>query len=125
MRVFAENERLDASEIDPVALDSIEIRWVEVRREWRNIDLLIRIETLDDGHWVLTIENKLRSIQSAGQLAKYRKIVEENFPNASQRLFVFLTQYDEEPEDQGYVSASYRQVHDVLSECVEEQRDVD
>ena len=124
MRIFAENDRTDVSIIDPVILDSIDIRWVEVRREWRNIDLLVRIETQNDGHWVLTIENKLRSTQSTDQLAKYRQIAEESFPKASRRLFVFLTQNEEEPLDLAYVSASYRQVHDVLIECVQEQRDV-
>jgi hypothetical protein len=124
MRIFAEGQSENADTVDPVVLDSIEIRWVEVLREWRNIDLIVRIETLAHGHWVIAIENKLGSTQSAGQLAKYRQHVKESFKDASKRLFVFLTQLEEEPEDAGYMSASYRQVHEVLSECVEEQKDV-
>jgi hypothetical protein len=124
MRVVAEGEAAEGELFDPLTFDSCEIRWVEVLREWRKIDLLVRIETVDQGHWIIAIENKLLSSQSSGQLTKYRKLIEEYFNTASKRLFVFLTHQEEEPEDAAYVSASYQQVNEVLRDCVEEQKDV-
>ena len=124
MRVFAEEEAEEGEPFDPVTVDSCEIRWVEVIREWRNVDLLIRIETVDHGHWIVAIENKVQSSQGSDQLTRYRKQVEESFKSATKRLFVFLTRREEEPNDAAYVVASYQQVSEVLRDCIEEQKDV-
>ncbi len=124
MRVFSEEEPEQGNVPDPVLLDSCEIRTVEVLREWRHLDLLVGIQTQQDGLWVVAIENKVRARQGEGQLGKYRRQVEESFKSAARRVFIFLTQQDEEPEDPHYTRASYRQVFEVLRDCVEEQRDI-
>jgi len=124
MRVVAESQSENADKVDVVELDSLEIRRVVVLREWRNIDLVLRIETFDQEEWVVAIENKVQASQTEGQLKGYRAKVEESFPTASKRIFIFLTQLEEDPGDSAYISASYKQVHDVLAECIEEQRDV-
>lgn len=124
MRVLAEGEVEDGSGLDPVTIESCEFRWVQVVREWRNLDVLVRIETLEQGLWVVAIENKVRATQASGQLQKYRKLVEDSFKDASKRLFIFLTQREEEPEDTAYVAASYQQVSEVLRDCIDQQDDV-
>ena len=124
MRVFHESESDEASYLDPVEIDSLSIRSVEVYREWSHIDLLVRIETFDGEEIVIGIENKVKAVQSKGQLIKYRERVESAFKKAKHKLFVFLTRREEEPEDEAWTSATYQQVHDVLEGCINEQRSV-
>jgi hypothetical protein len=124
MRLFHESESESASYLDPVEIDSLEIRSVEVHREWNHVDLLVRIETFDGEELIIGIENKVKAVQSKGQLIKYREKVESTFNKARHRLFVFLTRQEEEPEDDLWTSATYQQVHDVLESCVTEQRSV-
>lgn len=60
---------------------------VEVLREWRHIDLLVIDRT---NSIVILIENKIRSKESQGQLLKYIRTVEDDFP-AFTKIPVFLT----------------------------------
>ena len=124
MQVFHESESESASYIDPVALDSLNIRSVEVYREWNHIDLLLRIQTFDGDEIVVAIENKVRAFQSRGQLPRYRQRVESTYKTARHRLYIFLTRRDEDPEDDVWTAATYQQVHDILEECLNEQRSV-
>jgi len=87
---------------------------IEVRREWRNIDLLIIDQT---NNFVILIENKIYSRGSPGQLAKYQKLVNEEFPSfLVVPVFLTLTgQQDVEDEKtNGYISYSYLQLLDVF-----------
>lgn len=124
MRVFHESESEAASYIDPVELDSLNIRSVEVYREWNHIDLLLRIQTFDGDEIIIAIENKVRALQSQGQLPRYRQRIESTYKNAHHRLYIFLTRRDEDPEDEVWTAATYQQVHDILEECLNEQRSV-
>lgn len=124
MRIFHESESGSASYIDPVELDSLSIRSVEVYREWNHIDLLLRIQTFDGDEIVVAIENKVKASQSQDQLKRYRQRVESTYKNADHWLYIFLTQREEEPEDDAWVAATYQQVHDILEDCLNEQRSV-
>jgi PD-(D/E)XK nuclease superfamily len=121
MRVFHESDSDAACYLDPAEIDSVDIRNVEVFREWNSIDLVVQLETFSHGRWVVAIENKVRAKQRGGQLSDYRRTVEKAFPKATHRLFLFLTRYGEEPEDKSFAAATYSQVYEVLSGCVEEQ----
>ena len=84
-------------------LDDWNLGRAEVRREWRNIDLLI----LDQEHrFVCAIENKVDSGEGSGQLQRYREIVEREFVGYK-KSFVFLTKSGDEPSDDAYISVSY------------------
>ena len=122
MRVFHDSDSETACHLDPAEFDAMNLRSVTVEREWNSIDLLLKLETFDHGTWIVAIENKVRAKQRPGQLPDYRKRVEAAFPRAAHRLFIFLTQYPEDPEDPLFALATYRQVFEVLSGCVEEQR---
>ncbi len=93
--VIANNDfnTITALEIELSSFDN-----VEVRREWRNIDILIIHEDLKT---VLAIENKVDSSESRYQLKTYSQTLNEVFGDSYRILKVFLTpdgippQYDE------------------------------
>lgn len=69
---------------------------VEIRREWKNIDLFIRLPKAHiNEDLVFAIEIKVESSESKGQLEKYRNIVNEAYPKAKV-FFMFLTPTDHE-----------------------------
>ena len=76
-------------------LDGWNLGRTEVRKEWRNIDLLI----LDEhNRFVCAIENEVDSGEGPGQLQRYRKDVGQHFPNY-RRALVFLTKFGDKPSD--------------------------
>ena len=84
-------------------LDDLNLGQAEVRKEWRNIDLLI----LDQEHrFVCVIENKVDSGEGEGQLERYRHIVEQEFGDYK-KAFVFLTISGDDPSDDSYIPVSY------------------
>lgn len=97
--------------LSPIELDGEEMRGVEVRREWRNIDLLI---TCDEPAFVIAVENKVDSTEHSGQLARYRKIVAEYAPRR-EPMFVFLTIDGDEPSEDDWVPYTYADIHRVLT----------
>lgn len=86
-----------------------------VRREYRNIDLLIYSEK---NKFVLVIENKIRSKESEHQLNKYRKIVEDEFKDYK-KVYVFLTPEGEIPSDEeNWNIIDYRTILEILETAV-------
>jgi hypothetical protein len=114
--------------LEAVEIDALAIRAVHVQREWRSgkgfLDLLLRVQTFEDGEWVVAVENKIWSRESPGQLENYRKAVEHAFPNATRRLFVFLSRKDQKPSDELWTQADYKQVREELDGLRKEQADV-
>ena len=98
----------------PIELDGGELRGVEVRREWKNIDLLI---TCDDPSFVIAVENKVGSGEHSNQLYRYRKIVNEapGLAKYERRQFVYLTPEGESPSDETWTEYSYADLFRVLS----------
>ncbi len=96
--------------LSPVEIDSAELRGVDIRREWRNIDLLIMCK---DPAFVIAIENKVGSKEHSNQLDRYRKTVAEEFGDVKSQ-FVFLTRDGDEPTDDDWTIYSYEDVHRVL-----------
>lgn len=106
--------------LTPIDIDCWDLASVEVRREWKHIDLLLILKMGNQEQpWVICIENKVNSSQHSNQLSRYKEIVEEHFPQAPHKLYIFLTKDNEEPEDSSYLPASYTQVHNILENCVE------
>src|SRR5262245_42145447 len=92
--------------------DLMDFREVEVRREWRNIDILIDLP--DD---VVTVENKVDSSEHARQLRRYKDIADGEF-GAKRKHFVYLTPFGAdaaEVDDQVvYINYSYSQIGDII-----------
>lgn len=100
-----------------VDVDASEIRSVDVAREWNHIDVLVKVRLQDGRRWVIAIENKINANQSETQLEGYRTLVERLFPDC-QRLFVFLTMFEEQPDDAAWVRSDYSLVAEVLDALV-------
>ena len=101
-------------------------RNITVKREWKNIDLLIEDEA---NKVVIAIENKIDS-ELSDQLRRYEKIVEEQFPEKDcwDSYFIFLTPDGLDasveieklglPKDatikQEWLSADYQSIYDAI-----------
>jgi len=96
--------------ISPIQLDGEDLRGVEIRREWRHIDLLI---TCEEPKFVIAIENKIKSGEHSDQLHRYKKTVREHFPDHAD-MYAFLTVEGDEPSEEDWVPYSYGDVHRVL-----------
>ncbi|MBD8689367.1 PD-(D/E)XK nuclease family protein [Rhizobium sp. CFBP 13717] len=85
-------------QLKPLDVHLLDIQQAEVRREWRNIDLLIVIQSQKI---VIPVELKIESTQGTDQLGRYRRIAESEWPVGGgwKHLNVFLTKYEEEPVD--------------------------
>lgn len=107
--VFADSRASRRTLFDADALD---LREIELRREWRNIDLLILLP--ED---VVAVENKVDTSDHSGQLARYRRIVAEAFPG-KRRHFVYLSPFGSDPESQeecdAWINYSYAQIAEIL-----------
>jgi len=92
--------------------DIIDLSSVEIRREWRNIDLLI---ILDQD--VIVIENKIDTADHSDQLRRYKTIVDGVFAN-KHKHYVYLTPFGSDPIDapsrEHYVNISYSQIADLI-----------
>lgn len=101
--------------------DLMDFSQVDVRREWRGIDILI-----DFPHDVIVVENKVDSSEHSQQLSRYRSVVNGEF-NAKQKHFVFLTPLGSDPVDEGdrkvYINYSYQQIASILANVLELYRD--
>jgi hypothetical protein len=95
----------------PIELDGEDLRGVEVRREWRSIDLLVRCRQPD---FVIAVENKIKSGEHSDQLSRYRQVVEGEFGKTAS-MYVFLTVEGDEPSEENWVPYSYGDIHRVLS----------
>lgn len=87
----------------------------EVRREWRHIDILL---ISPRNKWIFVIENKFDSGQHTNQLTRYLELVrstfgEENFPYTRG---IFLSLWDEEPDDDRYAPIKYGSICEILEQ---------
>lgn len=98
-----------AKDISVTSVGKLKLDKAQVLREWKNIDVLIKIEGL-----VITIENKVWSSESKHQLQKYKDIINSEFGN-SRKVFVFLTPFgtDASMNDE-YISYSYSRIVSIL-----------
>ena len=89
--------------IDQIDVEGMNLSNVQIYREWKNIDILIVLNET-----VVCVENKILSKEHSNQLERYKKIVEENFPNL-RKIFVYLTPFGEisENESDNYEPISY------------------
>lgn len=92
----------------------------EIRREWRNIDILILNES---EKFVCVIENKVYSKESKSQCEKYRILIEKEFPKYK-KLYVLLSIDGVDSQDnEYYLSYKYEQVHNLLKKVLENKED--
>ncbi|MFL6257196.1 MAG: PD-(D/E)XK nuclease family protein [Pyrinomonadaceae bacterium] len=120
--LLLDNEQADFG-LSASAVELIDLIDVEVRREWRNIDLLIHSRA---NLFVILIENKIRGRESRGQLLRYMDAVRRGFPDAGIVIPVLLTVEGDEPSEEaqglGYVSWSHAELYGMATEVVKQHR---
>ena len=92
-----------------VDFDALNFQDIEIRREWRNIDLLII-----SNEFIVCVENKVDSQEHSNQLIRYKEIIKEYFPN-HQQYFIYLTATGDDPSDGEYEKYSYSQIVETLT----------
>lgn len=93
------------NDISVTSIGNLNLDKAVVWREWKNIDILIKIEDL-----VITIENKVLSGESKHQLKKYKDSISKEF-GKSKQVFVFLTPNGFESSlNDDYVNYSYERI---------------
>lgn len=92
--------------------ETINYEEVEVRREYKNIDLLILINE-ESKNYCIVIENKIRSTESKNQLSKYKAIVDKEFRNYN-KIFVFLSPDQQIPTDNEWITYGYDRIQNLL-----------
>lgn len=97
--------------ISPVLLDAQDLLGVEIRREWRHIDLLIRCE---NPSFLIVIENKVDSSEHSNQLERYENDARDAWPDIP-KMFVLLSPSGVAPSDEDWVRYSYADIHRVLT----------
>ena len=82
-----------------------------IQREWHNIDILA---VSSNEQFVLCIENKIYSGEHDNQLDRYRKIVEDTFPDY-EKMYIFLSPEGIEASAPDYwCSMSYQDVLSII-----------
>ncbi|MEQ1517814.1 MAG: PD-(D/E)XK nuclease family protein [Usitatibacteraceae bacterium] len=104
----------------PTALEvsQSDLRDSVISRERENIDLMI---VSPRNGWAFIVENKFHSKQHSGQLARYADRVTAMYGQADRSMMVrglFLTLWDEEPEDQRYAPITYRAIVELLPRLI-------
>ena len=112
LREVFSSEKFD--QIDQIDVEGMDLSKVEIEREWKNIDILIKLENV-----VVCIENKVLSKEHSNQLKRYKEIIENQFPNHD-KTFVYLNPegYDSENESETYEPISYEFIVESLERIV-------
>ncbi|MEE9433786.1 MAG: PD-(D/E)XK nuclease family protein [Sphingorhabdus sp.] len=84
------------SSLTPLDVHMMDFDGATVRREWRNIDILIDVS---DQKLIVAIELKINANEHSGQLRRYREIVQKEWPDCN-HLFLFLTKHGDEPSEE-------------------------
>ena len=94
---------------------------VEIRREWKNIDILIIVNE-PNKRLVIAIENKVKSSEHSEQLERYRKTIENEFGDYL-RLYILLTPEYTIPSDDNWINFNYSTISELIDNIIKFKRD--
>ena len=105
--------------LSPAQVEATVLSGVEVRREWRHIDLLLVCRR---PQFVVAVENKVDTTDSRGQLERYEAEVGREFPAADgwRSTLVYLTPDGSLPNEGDWNVYSYGDLHRVLERLYRE-----
>lgn len=95
---------------------------LEIRREYKNIDLIFLSR---QNEFCIVIENKINSPEKKGQLEKYRKLIESEYPDFKHKIYIYLSLYDQqisESEQENYVQLNYDHIIKLIEQVISSQR---
>jgi hypothetical protein len=124
LKIFLKRLLIEANNADvsPIDIDITDLTNTEVRREWKNIDLLL---VSPQSQILCAIENKVGSGEHSNQLQRYRNIILEEFPDFK-KIFVFLTPTGMAPNDtedqQHWLTYSYDKVVRLIDDLCDRYR---
>lgn len=120
LKHFISENKSTIEGVDIFKIEMLSYTDVEVRREWKNIDILIIIKEKDE-NLVIAIENKVKSAEHSDQLVRYREIVEKEFADYEQ-LFVYLTPEPLLPSDENWVNFNYGTIASLIATTLSNKR---
>lgn len=95
--------------------EKIDFQSFRIQREWKNIDILA-----ESNEFVLCIENKIFSGEHDNQLARYKEIIENKYPN-HKKMYVYLTPYGIKSSDpENWYSMSYADILNIIENSKKE-----
>lgn len=100
----------------------LEFNDLEIRREYKNIDLIF---LSPKNEFCIVIENKIYTAEKKGQLEKYRKLIESEYPDFKHKIYIYLSLEDQlitESEQDNYVQLNYGHIIKLLEQVVLSQR---
>ena len=104
---------LDISVID---VDTYDLVDTELRREWKNIDILA---VSNANKLVVCIENKIDTTEHSNQLTKYENIVNNEYKEFT-KIFIYLTpEGDSTNENDNWIPVSYSDIYTVVSKIID------
>lgn len=96
--------------ISTVDIDIADFSDVEIRREWKNIDILIQSSS---NKLVCAIENKVDSSEHSNQLITYQGILEQEYKDY-QIILIYLTPDGDEPSQKDWRAYSYSKLVEII-----------
>jgi len=115
MYILNMNREYNKGKLTIFDLERFDYSDIEVRREWRNIDLLIVSEK---NKFVVVIENKIKTFEHDNQLQRYYDIVKKEF-SAYERIFVYLTPEGEQSSSEEWLMFGYGTVVSLIEDVIE------
>ena len=110
--IFSKYRNSLNTDIDFFDIEIFDFDDVEVRREWKNIDLLILSR---QNKLVIVIENKIDSSEHSNQLQRYFNITKKEFPGYNS-IFIYLTREGETPSDEdNWLIYSYSDILELIN----------
>jgi hypothetical protein len=100
---------VDESTISAIELDTMDFDYLEVKREWKNIDILVKV----DQRLVVIIENKVDTSEHSDQLQRYHEQAVRECVGWK-TLCIYLSIYGELPTDDSFVPIDYGSLVETL-----------
>lgn len=106
----ADDVNLRGLRVSPIDIDIADLEDAEVRREWKNIDILVHSPS---NRLVCAIENKIDSVEHSDQLHRYQKIVAKEFGDC-RAILIYLSPEGDQPSDNRWIAFSYSKVVELI-----------
>lgn len=120
--ILLDNESAEV-DLTPAQIELMDMMDVEIRREWRNIDLIAFSES---NKWVLLVENKIKGSATTTQLLRYIKLMKKEFPNFT--IIPVLLTLDVEDgldiaEEAGFICWSHAQMYYIVNHVFNQRKE--
>ncbi len=121
LKHFISENNTSVEGLDIFSIEMLNYSNVEVRREWKNIDILILIEE-EDQKIAVGIENKIKSSEHGQQLYRYRQELEKEF-SSYKKVYIYLTPEISIPSDDCWVNFNYGTVSGLIDQILHYRKD--